>query len=238
MDSSTSSEKFLKGLKDGIPIGLGYISVSFTFGMMAVNTGLPVGIAVLMSMTNLTSAGQFAGIGLISAGADYIEMALTLFVINLRYSLMSLSISQKADKSFTNVHRLLISFGITDEIFALAGRQHSEIGIHYMYGLITIPYLGWAFGTFMGAAAGTLLPQAVVSALNIAIYGMFIAIIIPPAKHKQSVLIVVLISVAISCLFHYFPVLQQLSGGFVIIICAVLASAAGALLFPLKEEAQ
>jgi predicted branched-subunit amino acid permease len=206
--------------------------------MMAVNTGLPVGMAVLISMTNLTSAGQFAGIGLISAGAPYIEMALTQLVINLRYALMSLSLSQKADKSFSIPHRLIISFGITDEVFAVASGQPSEIGTRYMYGLITVPYFGWALGTLIGAAASTILPETVGSALNIAIYGMFIAIIIPPAKHSKPVLKVILLSVAISCLLRYTPVLNQLSGGFVIIICALIASAAGAILFPIKDVAK
>ncbi|HEX2947293.1 MAG TPA: AzlC family ABC transporter permease [Clostridia bacterium] len=235
MDRAVSLNSYAKGLKDGVPIGLGYLSVSFTFGIMAVNSGLPVWVAVLISMTNLTSAGQFAGIGLITASAPYLEMALTQFVINLRYSLMSLSVSQKADKSFGLLQRLVISFGITDEIFAVATGKPSEIGTRYMYGLITIPYIGWALGTFVGAAASTILPASVCSALNIAIYGMFIAIIIPPAKRSKPVLKVILLSVAISCLFRYSPVLDRLSGGFVIIICAVAASAAGALMFPVRE---
>lgn len=238
MDQDKSISSYSKGFKDGVPIGLGYLSVSFTFGMMAVNTGLPIWVAVLMSMTNLTSAGQFAGIALITTGAPYIEMALTQLVINLRYALMSLSLSQKADKSFNILHRLLISFGITDEVFAVASGQSSEIGTRYMYGLITAPYLGWTLGTFIGAAASTLLPETIGSALNIAIYGMFIAIIIPPAKHSLPVLKVILLSVVLSCLLRYTPVLNQLSGGFVIIICALVASAIGALLFPIKEVAK
>lgn len=235
MNQAKSINSYFRGFKDGIPIGLGYLSVSFTFGMMAVSTGLPVGVAVLISMTNLTSAGQFAGIGLISAGAPLIEMALTQLVINLRYALMSLSLSQKADKSFNIPHRLLVSFGITDEIFAVASGQPSDIGTRYMYGLITVPYIGWALGTFIGAAASTILPQAVCSALGIAIYGMFIAIIIPPAKHSQPVLKIILLSVAISCFLRYTPILKQLSGGFVIIICALAASVVGAILFPVKD---
>jgi len=235
VNQTESINSYTKGLKDGIPIGLGYLSVSFTFGIMAVNAGLPVWVAVLISMTNLTSAGQFAGIGLITATAPYLEVALTQFVINLRYSLMSLSVSQKADKSFGLLQRFVISFGITDEIFAVATGKPSEIGKRYMYGLITIPYAGWALGTLLGAAASTILPASVCSALNIAIYGMFIAIIIPPAKHSKPVLKVILLSVAISCLFRYTPVLDRLSGGFVIIICAIVASAAGALLFPVRD---
>lgn len=227
--------KYIKGLKDGIPIGLGYLSVSFTFGMMAVNMGISVWTAVIISMTNLTSAGQFAGIGLIFAGAPYIEMALTQLVINLRYALMSLSLSQKVDKSFNIFHRMLISFGITDEVFAVASGNTGEISRSYMYGLITAPYFGWAFGTLIGAAASTILPETVRSALGIAIYGMFIAIIIPPAKHSRPILKVLLFSVVLSYFLRYTPLLNRLSGGFVIIICAVLASAIGAKLYPIKE---
>ena len=236
VNQKVSLNSYAKGLKDGVPIGLGYLSVSFTFGIMAVNAGLPVWTVVLISMTNLTSAGQFAGIGLITASAPYLEMALTQLVINLRYSLMSLSVSQKADKSFGLLQRLIVSFGITDEIFAVATGKPSEIGSRYMYGLITIPYAGWALGTFLGAVASTILPASVCSALNIAIYGMFVAIIIPPAKHSKPVLKVILLSVAISCLFRYTPVLDRLSGGFIIIICAILASAAGAFLFQVSDS--
>ena len=238
MVQEKSMNSYTSGLKDGIPIGLGYLSVSFTFGMMAVNTGFPVGIALLISMTNLTSAGQFAGIGLMAAGAPYIEMALTQLVINMRYALMSLSVAQKADQSFHLFHRLLISFGITDEVFAVASGKPGDIGVRYMYGLITIPYLGWALGTLLGAAASTLLPETAGSALGIAIYGMFIAIIIPPAKHSKPVLKVLLLSVTISCALRFAPVLSRLSGGFAIIICALAASIAGAIFFPVEDVAK
>lgn len=236
MENTKSINSYPKGFKDGIPIGLGYLSVSFTFGMMAVNMGLPLWAAVLISVTNLTSAGQFAGIGLIFAGAPYTEMALTQLVINLRYSLMSLSLSQKADKSLNVLHRLLVSFGITDEVFAVSSGQPSDIGRRYMYGLITAPIFGWTIGTFIGGAASTILPETVRSPLNIAIYGMFIAIVIPPAKHNFSVLKVLIFSIVLSCILRYAPVLNKPSGGFVIIICAVAASAFGAKFFPIKEE--
>ncbi len=238
METTKSSNSFFSGIKDGIPIGLGYLSVSFTFGIMAVNSGLSVWIAVLISMTNLTSAGQFAGIGLICAGASYIEMALAQLVINLRYALMSLSLTQKTDKSFNIIHRLVLSFGITDEIFAVASGKTHEIGIKYMYGLITIPFFGWTTGTLIGAIAGSILPDSIASALNIAIYGMFLAIIIPPAKKSRPVLWVIILSVAISFIFHYIPYLSELSEGFVIIICALVASGFGALFFPVKEVAK
>lgn len=238
MKPTEPTYSYSEGFKDGIPIGLGYLSVSFSFGIMAVNSGLPVWIAVLISMTNLTSAGQFAGIGLISSGAPYIEMALTQLVINLRYALMSLSISQKTDKSFSVLHRLVISFGITDEIFAVASGKAHEIGKKYMYGLTTAPYLGWSAGTLFGAIAGNILPESVSSALNIALYGMFIAIIIPPAKKSNSVLLVIILSVLLSFLFKYAPFINKLSSGFAIIICAIIASLFGALLFPVKEAAE
>ena len=238
MNPAGSAKSYPEGFKDGIPIGLGYLSVSFSFGIMAVNSGLPVWIAVLISMTNLTSAGQFAGIRLIAGGATYIEMALTQLVINLRYALMSLSLSQKADKSFNILHRIILSFGITDEIFAVASGKPDDIRRKYMYGLVTAPYLGWSVGTLLGAAAGNILPASVSSALNIALYGMFIAIIVPPAKKSRPVLLVILISVVLSSVFEYAPFFNKLSGGFAIIICAVAASLIGALFFPVKEATE
>lgn len=238
MKPAESTYRFSEGFKDGIPIGLGYLSVSFSFGIMAVNSGLPVWTTVLISMTNLTSAGQFAGIELISCGAPYIEMALTQLIINLRYALMSLSVSQKADKSFSILHRIILSFGITDEIFAVASGKTNDIGTNYMYGLITAPYLGWSTGTLLGAIAGNILPASVSAALNIALYSMFIAIIIPPAKKSRPVLLVIIISVILSSIFEYAPYINQLSGGFAIIICAITASFFGALFFPVKEATE
>lgn len=231
-------KSYLRGFKDGIPIGLGYLSVSFTFGMMAVNMGIPIWAAVLISMTNLTSAGQFAGIGLIVAGTSFLEMAATQLIINLRYALMSLSLSQKTDDSFHLLHRITISFGITDEVFAVAGGQKGTIGTKYMYGLITAPYMGWTLGTLIGAAASGVLPQSIRSALGIAIYGMFLAIIIPPAKHNKPVAKVLLLSIALSYLFRYAPIFNWLSGGFGIILCTVCACALGAKLFPVQEAEQ
>ena len=228
--------KYSDGLRDGVPIGLGYISVSFTFGMMAVASGLPVWVTVAISMTNLTSAGQFAGLSMICAMAGYLEVALTQLVINIRYALMSLSLSQKLKSDTKTLARLGISFGITDEVFAVSTTKKGKVGKKYMAGLITVPYIGWALGTLLGAVAGTLLPPSVQSALGIAIYGMFIAIIVPVAKKSMPVLIVTAIAVSMSCLFRYLPALNQVSGGFVIIICSVVASTIGAIIFPIKEE--
>ncbi|MGN1106544.1 MAG: AzlC family ABC transporter permease, partial [Huintestinicola sp.] len=178
---------FLKGLLHGIPIALGYLSVSFGFGITAVRAGLSAAAAVGISASNLTSAGQAAGVEIIAAGGTLIEMALTQLIINLRYSLMGLSLSQKLDGSFTTPHRLLASFGITDEIFAVAAAQPGRIKPLYMYGLILISFIGWTGGTFLGAAAGQSLPQMFTSAMGILLYGMFIAIIIPPSRKSRSV---------------------------------------------------
>lgn len=228
---------FSRGVRDGIPIALGYLSVSFTFGMMAVAQGLPVWFAVAVSMTNLTSAGQFAGLSLIVTGGSLMEMALTQLTINLRYALMSLSLTQKLDRSVTAADRLWISFGNTDEIFAVASGQNGSVGKKYFLGLISVPYCGWALGTLLGAAAGNILPSSVRDALSIAIYGMFIAIIIPVAREKRSVLAVVLIAAALSCAFEWIPALGGVSSGFVIIICALAAAGFGAWKFPVADEA-
>ena len=228
---------FVRGMAHGIPIALGYLSVSFTFGMKAVGDGLTCAQAVLISMTNVTSAGQFAGLPLMVAQASLIEAALTQLVINLRYALMSLSLSQKLDHTMTTLHRMVFSFCNTDEIFAVASRQPGKVGRWYLYGLMSTPWLGWALGTLLGAVAGQLLPVFFRQALGIAIYGMFLAIILPPARRERPVRVVVLLAVGMSLCFRYLPVLNRLSSGFVIIICAVAASAVGALLFPVKEDA-
>ena len=227
------NSNFIKGIRDGIPICLGYLSVSFGFGILATGLGLSILTAVGISLTNLTSAGQVAGVGIIAAGGSFIEMALTQFIINLRYSLMGISLSQKLDKDFSVFHRMVASFGITDEIFAVAVAQKS-VSPYYMYGLTVISALGWVSGTFLGAFAGNILPVSVSSALGIVLYGMFLAIIIPPAKENKGVLIAVLISAALSIVFKY--LLSFISGGFAIIICAVISAAVCALLFPKKDE--
>lgn len=228
---------FKKGLIDGIPIALGYISVSFTFGLQAISTGLTWWEAVMISFMNLTSAGQFAGLDIMLRGGGFwIEMACTQFIINLRYALMSLSLSQKADKSVKGMHRWFISFGITDEIFAVSIGNNGEVSNKYLYGIILLPLLGWTGGTLLGAAAGNILPSVVRDSLGIAIYGMFIAIIVPPAKKNPAIFKVVIISILLSCIFKWMPVLNYVSSGFVIIICTVISASIGAIFFPVKEE--
>lgn len=227
---------FQKGIKDGLPICLGYISVSFTFGMAVVSGGMPAWVAVLISMTNLTSAGQFAGLDIILNGGIYLELAVTTFVINIRYMLMSLSLAQKVDSAMTVLQRCAVSFGVTDEIFAVAMQQKGEINTRYFAGLLLTPYVGWAAGTLAGATAAGLLPLSVRSALGIAIYGMFIAIIVPPMSKTKPVAIVVVMAALLSCVFRWTPLLSDLSSGWVIILCAVIASAFAAMRYPVEEE--
>lgn len=230
------SSLFQRGLRDGIPICLGYISVAFTFGMMATEGGLAPWASLLISMTNLTSAGQFAGTALIISGGALVEIAVTTFVINIRYMLMSLSLSQKLDPNMTMLERLLVSFGVTDEVFGVAIQQQKELTTRYLAGLILTPYAGWALGTILGATATGLLPVAVRSALGIAIYGMFIAIVIPPSRKSKPVALTVALAAVFSCVFYYTPVLNLLSSGWVIILCAVAAAGLMALCFPVEDK--
>lgn len=227
---------FTKGLIDGVPIALGYLSVSFGFGILAVRSGLTTLISVLISAVNLTSAGQAAGIAIIAAGGSYFEMALTQLIINLRYGLMSLSLSQKLDSTFNNPRRLLVAYGITDEIFAVASAQKGLLTARYMYGLISVSTLGWCTGTLLGASAGQLLPASLTNAMGIVLYAMFIAIVIPPARKSRGVLVVAATAAVCSMAFKY--LLPQITGGFAIIFSAVIAAVLGALVFPVADETE
>ncbi|MBR6967068.1 MAG: AzlC family ABC transporter permease [Ruminococcus sp.] len=228
------NHRFLRGMSDGIPICLGYLSVSFGFGILAVKSGLSPLQASVISASNLTSAGQKAGLDVIAAGGAIIEMILLQLTINIRYSLMALSLSQKLDRRFTTPHRLMASYGITDEIFAVCSAQKELLTPAYMYGMILVAAVGWVTGTALGAAAGELLPSSVSSAMEIVLFGMFIAIVIPPAKKQRSVLIVIAAAAAISVFFRY--VLPMVSDGFAIIIAAVAASVLAAVFFPVRDE--
>ena len=227
---------FLEGIRDGIPICLGYLSVSFAFGIFAVGNGLTILEALLVSMTNVTSAGQLAAVPIMTMGGSLIELAVSMFVINMRYALMSVSLSQKLGKSVRFLNRFLIAFVNTDEVFAVASAKHGSVGKRYLYGLMLTPYLGWSTGTLIGAVAGNVLPAVVISALGVAIYGMFIAIVIPPAKQSRNTALCVVLAVVLSCLFYYLPALQQIPSGFVVIICAVAASALFAAVAPIPQE--
>ena len=224
---------YKKGLTDGIPIALGYLPVSFAFGVTAVSLGVPEFIAVLISMTNLTSAGQLAGVAVIAVLGSVFEIILTQLVINARYFLMSLTLTQKLDKKFTLLDRLLCSIGITDEIFAVAVMKVQPVTRNYLLGLMTLPYISWTLGTVLGAILGGILPTIIVNALNIALYAMFIAIVVPTAIQNLKVLPVILISVLVSCAFTFIPLLQSVNSGIVYVVSALIASIIGAIIFPI-----
>lgn len=227
---------FRKGLVDGVPICLGYISVSFAFGIFAVENGLSALEALLISMTCVTSAGQLAAVPIIALQGGLAQLAMSQLVINMRYALMSISLSQKLDEKVTLADRFAISFVNTDEVFAVASGQQNRVSREYMYGLILTPWAGWAFGTLAGALAGNILPAVVTSSLGVAIYGMFIAIVVPEMKKSCPVTLCVAIAVALSCLFWFVPVLNQIPSGFTIIICACAASALMAAAAPIETE--
>lgn len=230
------NNSFSQGIKDGIPICMGYVAVAFAFGIFSVESGLSVIEALLISMTNVTSAGQLAAVPIIAGGGTLIELAVAQLVINLRYSLMSVSLSQKVDKSVRMIDRFLISFVNTDEVFAVSASKEGPVGRKYLYGLIITPYLGWSAGTLAGAIAGNVLPAVVISSLGVAIYGMFIAIVVPPAKKSKPVALCVITAIALSCMFKYIPALGAVPQGFVVIICAVAASALFAVIAPVNNE--
>lgn len=229
---------FAKGIRNGLPICFGYLSVAFAFGIFSIANGLTVPEAVLMSMTNVTSAGQLAAVPIIAGGGTLIELAVSQLVINLRYALMSVSLSQKLGGSVRMIDRFVIAFVNTDEVFAVASSQSGAVGKKYLYGLILTPFLGWTLGTLLGAVAGNLLPSVVISALGVAIYAMFVAIVFPKAKKHRPTAICVLIAIALSCAFRYIPVLQAVPSGFSVIICAVIAAALMAWLAPIKEAGE
>ncbi|MBP5445876.1 MAG: AzlC family ABC transporter permease [Acholeplasmatales bacterium] len=226
---------FKQGLKDGIPICLGYFAVSFAFGIFCITNGLTPLVAIITSLTNLTSAGQFAGVKLMIALAPYIEILLTVLLINLRYSLMSIALTQKLDDNVKTYQKLIFGFGVTDEVFAVSV-QKEKLSARYMYGLIILPIVGWTLGTAFGCLASEILPSRVLHALGISLYAMFIAIIIPEARKKLSVFLVVLFAAGLGILFYYTPYLKEISIGFQIIISTIVASLFGALVFPIKEE--
>ena len=229
-------DEYRTGVNRGLPVGMGYFSVSFGFGAMAVSQGLKALDAVLISATNLTSAGQFAGLTLIVAAATLWEMVLTQLVINSRYALMSLALSQRMGQRIGLLPRLLIAFFNTDEIFALAMARETPLTVPFLLGLGTLPFIGWTLGTLCGALAGSVLPVSIRAALGVMLYGMFIAIVVPPAKQNRSIFIAVVLALIFSSLFSWMPGLKTVSPGLSIVICTVAAAAVCAALFPVKEE--
>lgn len=229
---------FLAGLRKGIPVAIAYLAVSFTFGLAAKRGNFPFWFASLISATNLTSAGQFTGIELLRIGASYLELALAVFIINLRYALMSFSLSQQVRIRILPMKRFAMTLFLTDEVFALAAEKGESITPAYYFGLATLPYVGWQIGTIAGYLSGSLFPARVIAAAGIAIYCMYIAIFLPPLKKNAGIALAVLSAAAFSCAFYYIPYLNKIPMGFRVIISALAATLIAAALFPKKEESK
>lgn len=227
---------YLRGLRDGLPIGMGYLAVSFTLGIAAKNAGIRAGQAGLMSLLNLTSAGEFAALSIIQAQGSYLELAFCQLVINLRYCLMSCALSQKLSEKTPFFHRLLMAFGVTDEIFGIAVSTPNHLNPFYQYGAMTMAIPGWTIGTVLGVVSGSMLPAPVMRAMSLALYGMFLAIIIPPAKKSRVLAGVVLISMLLSCLANILPWISNVSSGMKTILLTVGIAGMAAVLFPVKDE--
>jgi predicted branched-subunit amino acid permease len=234
---SINLKQWRKGVKDGIPIALGYIAVSFTFGIIAKQSGFNPFEALFMSITNFTSAGQFAGLTLIATSAAFLEIALTQLIINSRYFLMSAALSQKIDQRTPLIHRMLMAAGISDEVFGLSMTVQGKLNPYYTYGIMSMAIPGWALGTLLGVVSGNVLPPRMVSALSIALYGMLLAVIIPPAKGNKLLTVLILISMVASLLFATLPILNTVSSGVKIILLTIVIAGIAAILFPIKEEA-
>lgn len=234
MESNMSC--FKRGLKDGIPIATGYFVVAFTLGIPAKNAGFSALQALIASMVNNASAGEYALFTLVAASASYLEVALMTLVANARYLLMSCALSQKFSPQTPLLHRALVAFDVTDEIFGISIAQKGWLNPWYNYGAMAVAIPGWALGTFFGVIMGNVLPIRAVSALSVSLYGMFLAIIIPPARKSKVVCGVVAISFLLSYLANALPFLAAISTGTKTIILTVAISLAAAILFPVKEE--
>lgn len=226
---------FSMGLRDGMSIGLGYLSVAFAFGIIAVGSGLSILEAVMVSMFNVTSAGQLAAVPILASLGSVIELVLTQVVINMRYALMSVSLSQRLGDDVGLKERLLVGFLNTDEVFGVAVGKGATLGKFYLFGLILPPFVGWTLGTLFGALLGNVLPSLLVNALGIALYAMFIAIVIPEGRTNKKTALCILVSAALSVAFYYIPWLAQIPAGFTVIIIAVAVSVVFALAFPIEE---
>lgn len=228
--------RFLRGMRDGMPICVGYLAVSFSLGIFAGSIGLTAFQGFLTSLLNNASAGEYAGFSLMAADGAYLELALVTLITNARYLLMSTALSQKFSPQTPFFHRLLIGFDVTDELFALAVMRPGWIDPPYMYGAISVALAGWSVGTALGILAGNILPARIVSALGVAIYGMFLAIVIPPARKNRVLAGLVLLSFAASFTFSIVPALAAISGGTRTLILTVVISGGAALLFPVRQS--
>lgn len=231
-----NSSWFFKGIKDGVPIALGYLAVAFTLGIAAKNAGLTSGQATLASFLTNASAGEYAGFTVIAEGASYIAMAVMILVANARYLLMSCSLSQKLSHDTPFIHRMLVGYGVTDEIFGISVAVEGKLNPFYTYGAMAIAIPGWSLGTYLGVLMGNMLSPSIVSALSVGLYGMFLAIIIPPARKERIIAILVTISMVASYLFSVIPLFDSISSGVQIIILTVVISAIAAIVHPVKED--
>ena len=225
--------EYLEGIKKGLPVGLGYLSVGFAYGVYAVSGGLSPLAAIIVSMTNVSSAGQFTGTKLFFENASLIELFVTVLLINLRYILMSLSLSQKVTTNIPTYQRLIMGFGITDEVYGVAVTDDHPITFKYMMGIILLPYVCWQTGTILGLLAANFFSPRILDSLNITLYVMFIAIIIPDVKKSKKIALIVFIAIVLSCMFEYLPVISSIGLGFKIIIVTVISATIGAILFPI-----
>lgn len=230
------TSKFYRGLQDGIPVALGYLAVSFTLGIAARKAGITPFQALIASALNNTSAGEFAAFTLIGAGVSYLEIAITTLILNMRYILMSCALSQKVDRNAPFFHRFIMAYDITDEIFGLSIMYEGKLNPKYTYGIIALAAPAWAVGTYLGALSGSIMPASVLSAMNVALYGMFIAVIVPPAKKDKVIALVIAVSMVSSLLFSILPGLKSLSAGISVIILTVVISLAAAILFPVEGK--
>ena len=235
-ENMLSNYTFVRGMRDGIPICLGYFAVSFALGIAGRGVGMNAVQAFVMSLTMVASAGQFAAITLIGAGAGIIEMITTTVVVNLRYLLMSCSLTQKLSPETKLLHRLALSYCMTDEIFGLSISVDGFLRPVYTYGITVISVSGWCLGTVLGVVAGNILPALVTNALGVAMYGMFLAIIIPPAKENHFLGALVAVSMAASGLFSILPYLRAISSGFRVIILTILIAGIAEVSHPMEES--
>ncbi|MDR2889219.1 MAG: AzlC family ABC transporter permease [Lachnospiraceae bacterium] len=229
---------FKRGFKDGFPIFLGYLAVSFTLGIAAKRVGMTPFQATLMSVTNYTSAGQFAAIGLIGAGGSYLELAITQLVVNIRYFLMSCALTTKLPTGLPFYHRLFLAGTITDEVFGLSAAAEGRLSPFYSYGAMAFAALGWGGGTLLGIVTGNALPDRLLRAFGVALYGMFIAIIIPKAKESKVFAGIITLSMVASLLFAVLPLLKEISAGFRTILLTVMIAGVAARLFPIEGAKQ
>ncbi len=229
-------QMFAQGFRDAIPVSLGYLAISFTFGILTQRMNIAPLVAVVISATNLTSAGQFAGLGIIATGGALLEMALTQLVINSRYLLMSTSLSQRIPPETSLLKRAVMAMGVTDEIFGLAIAVPGRLNPYYTIGCTCCSYPGWVLGTLLGVISSQLLPEAVVSALGVALYGMLIAVIVPPAKQDPTIALLVIVTMGVNGLSSMFSIFNGITPGLKIIFFTVIITSVVAVLRPVEVD--